>query len=199
LIRAKASLATDDVRAVLNFDSYCPNSQLFLNTTFFSSIGANGTNGNIKLAFQDLDTFLAGDFVGAQTGFNSIVSANRAVDDAANFINANDWILKMFALFLNMIVAFFFAGNCLSRSNCIHHPFRAMLTYILVPIFCLMLVVLTFGTFACGVAAVTNADFCAGGDFPGSPEGTIHEVIRLHGTFEQDYNIFNYYLGVSSL
>jgi hypothetical protein len=201
LIRAKASLATDDVRAVLNFDSYCPNPQLFLNMTFFSSFGTNSTNGDIKLAFQDLDAFLAGDLVGAQTGFNNIASATRAVDDAANFVNANDWILKMFALFLNMIVAFFFAGICLSRSNCIHYPFRAMLSYILVPIFCLMLVVLSLATVGFGVATVTNADFCAGGDFPGSPEGTIHEVIRLHGMSEQDllYNVFEYYVGVSSL
>ena len=200
LIQVRVTLAREDIRAIADIENFCPNSQLMTNVSIFGDLGTNATDIDIKQAFANLDVFLNGDLEGAHNGFGNIATATRAVDDSAVFVYENDWMLKMFALVLNVIVGSFMLAICLSRSNYIHPPFRAMLVYFLVPIFCILMLLTSIATLALAMATVTNADFCAGGDYPGSPKGTVREVVEFMGLSETSriYDTFQYYVEVSS-
>lgn len=200
LIQARGILARDDIRAIAEIENFCPNSQLMANVSIFGDLGTNGTSSDIKLAFANLDVFLNGDLEGAHYGFGNIATATRAVDNSAVFVYENDWMLKMFALALNVIVGFFILAICLSKSNYIHPPFHAMLVYFLVPTFCILTVLTSIATLALAMVTVTNADFCAGGDSPGSPKGTVSEAVVYMGLSETDliYDTFQYYVEVST-
>ena len=199
LIKARSNIARTDIHAIANIEGFCTgNSTIFANASIPSNLGPNNTSNDVKLAFKDLDVFLDVDLSGATRALNNIVSVTQSVDDSVSFVFKNDWLLKMFILCLNVIVGFFFVAICLSKSNFVHYPFHAMLAYMLVPVFCIQVVLASLSTISFGIATVANADFCAGGDFPGSPRGTMQDVVRLHNMSKHDpiFDSFQYYVGV---
>jgi len=198
LIKARSNIARTDIHAIANIEGFCTgNSTIFANASIPSNLGPNNTSNDVKLAFKDLDVFLDVDLSGATRALNNIVSVTQSVDDSVSFVFKNDWLLKMFILCLNVIVGFFFVAICLSKSNFVHYPFHAMLAYMLVPVFCIQVVLASLSTISFGIATVANADFCAGGDFPGSPRGTMQDVVRLHNMSKHDpiFDSFQYYVG----
>ena len=199
LIQAQTSLGSHDFQAILDISDVCPNFQSFANVSTFGDLRLNKTNIDIQHAFADLDTFLRVDLTSVHTGFNDIGAATSKLNHSITFVLDKDWLLKLFVVFLNVIVGFFFVAIGFSISSYVNNHFRALLTYLLVPTFCIILVMMSLTTIGLGTATVANADFCSGGNYPGSPEGTIQYLIELRGISDEDriFQSYKYYVGVS--
>jgi hypothetical protein len=125
--------------------------------------------------------------------------------------------LNVFNVFLVLCCYIF------SKHNLIHPPTRFYLTLFVVPLFSVATMLLMMVTASSGVASLMNADFCAGGQGMGSPQGTIRDAIfsyqhgsissssssvvfnhdpqtknDLTGTLDLVYESFSYYANVRS-
>jgi hypothetical protein len=86
-------------------------------------------------------------------------SIDRTIDTMYN----HDWIIKLFITLMNICVTFFIVGVILTRNNIDWPAFQAMITYCMVPSFCLIIVAIVIITCFVVSAAMMNADFCTGG------------------------------------
>ena len=87
-------------------------------------------------------------------------------------------LLKMLILVLNVINGLLLLCVFLvSKNDIVHRPTHAYVGYVLIPLFVLATVGVLAVTIATGVAVLVNVDFCSGGDQPGSPQGTIEDVL----------------------
>lgn len=192
LARERTKLNNSTMLEYLNIDQYCKNP----NVSLASALGLPNIF-EIRQSLDDMSQFLNNHVTRAQSGLQSVGSVSRSLDEIIEGWFANDWLSKLFVLVLNVINAFLFVGLCLSRNNVVYPAFRRVLAYVLVPAFIIVLVVGAIGTCVFGVAALMNADFCSGGASPGSPHGTIKDVLMKYQSVSEDdifYQSFVYYL-----
>ena len=115
----------------------------------------------------------------ASSAFRFVTDTTSYVDDTIEWFFANDWILKLLIMILNVLNGLLLANvYFLSKNNVIHQPTRMYLTYVLVPLFAITAISIVVVTVAAGVAILVNSDFCSGGsgDVTG-PQGTIEDAI----------------------
>ncbi len=109
------------------------------------------------------------------SAFQIVTETTTYVDESIEWFLANDWLLKLIVLVLNVINGFLLANvYFISKNNIIHEPTRLYVTYILVPLFVIAAISIVAVTVAAGVAVLVNADFCSG---EYGPQGTIEESI----------------------
>ena len=109
------------------------------------------------------------------SAFQIVTETTDYVDKSIEWFLANDWLLKLIVLVLNVINGLLLANvYFISKNNIIHQPTRLYVAYILVPLFVVAAVSIVAVTVAAGVAVLINADFCSGAD---GPQGTIEEAI----------------------
>lgn len=142
--------------------------------------------------------------------FMAVTESTKTVDESIEWFFEHDWIWKMYLMTLN-VLNFFLLMACygLSKHNIIHAPTRMYLTFFIVPLFSIGTFLLLMVTASSGVATLLNSDFCAGGESPGSPQGTIQDAILSYqygnldrsnditGTLGLVYESFTYYANVS--
>lgn len=202
-------LAKDRAGVVPFFTSWCPNAQ-----------------GDERLAFlQEAMTLLEDntetlvslfdDYVPENVdGFIALTHATEAVDDSIEWFFNHDWIWKMYIMALNVLNVFLLlCVYIFTKHNLIHPPTRFYLAFFVVPLFTIATILLLMVTASSGIATLMNADFCAGGEGSGSPQGTIRDAIfsfqhgsvnpapnqNLTGTLGLVYESFDYYANVRSL
>ena len=111
-------------------------------------------------------------------GFTVLMEATQDLDDSITWFFDHDWLLKLFLMILN-VLNFLMVLACyvLSKNDIIHPPSQAYLSFLVVPLFSSTVVILLAILATSGIATLMNADFCAGGVDPGSPQGTIEDAI----------------------
>jgi len=204
------------INAVLEYNEMASNSSLF--ATWCPNIrGDDSQSASLRGAMDEFQ-------VRSQTvlslfelyapvesrGFEAVTQATHSVDQSLQWFFDNDWIWKMYIMVLNVLNVFLLlCVYIFSKNSIIHPPTRFYLTFIVVPLFCaasgLLLMVMAIS----GVAALLNADFCAGGSGQGSPQGTIRDAILSYyhgsvvppktpmtGKIGLAYDAFNYYAEV---
>lgn len=109
------------------------------------------------------------------SAFQFVTDATNYVDKSIEWFLANDWLLKLLILVLNVVNGLLLANvYFFSKNNIIHQPTRLYVAYILVPLFVFAAASIVAVTVATGVAVLINSDFCFGVD---GPQGTIEEAI----------------------
>ena len=109
------------------------------------------------------------------SAFQFVTDTTNYVDKSIEWFLANDWLLKLLILVLNVVNGLLLANvYFFSKNNIIHQPTRLYVAYILVPLFVFAAASIVAVTVATGVAVLINSDFCSGVD---GPQGTIEEAI----------------------
>jgi hypothetical protein len=144
-----------------------------------------------------------------EKGFVVMTEITKSAKDSIDWFFSHEWKWKLLIMVLNVLnVLLLLACNIFSRHDIIHAPTRMYLSFVVVPAFTVVTILLLLATASSGVATLLNADFCAGGDEPGSPQGTIQDAIlsyqfgsvdrgnSLTGRMGLVYESFNYYSNV---
>ncbi len=79
------------------------------------------------------------------------------VDIGIESVYDSDWFLKLFLVALNVVNGFFIFGVFLSKISVVYSAFQAMLQYLLIPLFCLLLLGSIGATCAAISMSLTNA------------------------------------------
>lgn len=116
----------------------------------------------------------------ASSAFQSVTDATNYVDETTEWFFANDWLLKLLVLVLNVINGLLLANvYIVSKNNIIHQPTRMYVAYVLFPVFVIAAVSIVVVTVASGLGLLINSDFCSGGSGDGGgPQGTVEDIIR---------------------
>jgi hypothetical protein len=116
--------------------------------------------------------------VQASSTFRFVTETTNYVDETIEWFFANDWLLKLLVMVLNVLNGLLLANvYFLSKNNVIHKPTRLYFTYLLVPAFVGAAFCVVAINVASGLAVLVNSDFCSGGSGTGSPQGTFQDVI----------------------
>lgn len=172
-------------------EAYCPDSHN-------ASLHFDQLADNVRTNLEEVFIFFDEKVTSAQNSLEQVVSVTSTLDYVVETALANDWLPKLFILFLNVINGALFFGLMTSRMNCVFYPYKSMLSYLLVPAFAFLIFLSIVATSGFGIAAVVNADFCAGGPGAGSPEGTIKQIFSQQNITETDviHRSFQYYMTV---
>lgn len=190
--------------SLLNLETVCPNFSSTTTTTIpweLSSLNMTSLSETIHSSLQEIDTFMETRVHDAEIGLTKVMHATAQVDTAMSWFEENEWKPRLYIVVLIVVTIFLLVGILLSRNNISFNPLECVTMYLLVPTFCVCLVLSALGTYGFGASAVINADFCAGGDYPGSPVGTIDAIMKQQGVSQSDitFQSFHYYVEVSGL
>jgi hypothetical protein len=173
-------------------EDWCPDAVRFIGTEELNhwTDSINSLTSKTQTIHQIFNS-LEGSFPSMESWSNALPttdasSAFRFVTDATNYVHettewffANDWLLKLLVLVLNVINGLLLANvYFVSKNNIIHQPTRMYVAYVLVPVFVIAAVSIVVVTVASGLAILINSDFCSGGSEIGGPQGTIEDAIR---------------------
>lgn len=205
LIQERDQLVEMQTEDLFDIEKHCP--RLFLitseanenETMLFQNLTISGSHVSSQLltaTLKDMDRLVEDTVVYARTGLLSVSTTTEQVDSWLDYFFENDWIPKLYLVALNVVNLFLIGGVILSRNNIIHHPYKCMLVWFLIPIFVGLLMMATVGASGLGMAASVNADFCAGGDTVSGPAGTLQDIILSHDVTKEDlsYRSFDYYM-----
>ena len=115
-----------------------------------------------------------------------------------NTYEVNDWLVKMIILTLCVFTIFMTTSAILNFGLYTSAALRRMNRMLIVPSFVVCVKITVLLTIVNFTFAIMNADFCAGGRSPGSPEGTVEEILFHRGIKPDDltYQSFLYYRSV---
>ena len=187
-------------QGLLDFHSFCPPTQNNITNLLLLSQEEDHLSfaDTIGIALSQLKDFMNYEVASTENGLAKVDQLTVGVDEMVDSVLGHDWLFRMFVMVLNVVTFALFCGLMLTRQNIIWYPYRFMLEYLLVPVLGLLTLVALTGTAFSSTAAVFNADFCSGGSYPGSPEGTIESIILTHGIQKHHmiYRSFVYYTEV---
>lgn len=208
--KEQARLQSANIEEMLSFQQTCPTLQhAFHNTTTthwpweLSSLNTSSLKETIHSTLTQVHVLMDTRVENAQTTFVQVKDATQFTDQAIYAFEVNQWKLKLCMVILVVIDIFLILGVLLSRNNIASNPYQCVARYVLIPTFCVVLILSALATYSFGAGAIVNADFCAGGDYTvypsGSPVGSMEEIMKQLGVRPNDvvYQSFQYYVNVS--
>jgi len=102
------------------------------------------------------------------------------------------WVMIAFAILTIVLICGVMAAGC----NILPDGLRCFLQRVLQPLFTLCSTIFMFFVVLTCVLAIITADFCSGGAKPGSPTGTIYEILESQGMTQETtaYKVTLYYI-----
>lgn len=195
--RVRWNIENLDVESILRVEEACPN---FGNNTFISDKNLRSSINDIEKEFDYLKAYLQdSDLEGIRQHIDYIMDGTENIDIAVTVVEKNDWIVRMFALVLNVLVFFMIFAACTSLSGRCHYlpALKWMSECFILPLFVILIVISWFVTSILAFASVSNADFCVGNSQQSGPAGIILDIFeeRGIGTTNDDiiYTAFSYY------
>jgi hypothetical protein len=229
-----------DLKAIpiVDIQSFCPNGNAIDTNAddLLDGLGMYELSETIQSGLATVDSFLMNYLTDIRPGLVQVTDATRMLDRGIESVYDSDWFLKLFLVALNVVNGFFIFGVFLSKISVVYTAFQAMLQYLLLPLFCLLLLGSIAATCAAISMSLANAgtyeriveffflldwsyliifsssclspplvfpsfslkDFCAGGSLPGSPLGTIRDMVAEYGYPEDSlaYRSVAYYTHV---
>uniref|UniRef100_A0A6U3T8E0 Protein tweety homolog n=1 Tax=Ditylum brightwellii TaxID=49249 RepID=A0A6U3T8E0_9STRA len=191
-LRVQKNLSPDQVGPLFEVDKLCLKKidDPLVNYTYLSS-----TLDGIANEFDRISAYINENISEVHTDMLMLRESSKKVEDYFIWFQENDWLVKMFVLLIGTITLFMLSATILSTFGLSNPPLRFMIGYFLLPIFITLLLAASLGSCALAVVTIMNADFCSGGDYPGSPEGTIEDAFTYAG-FGEDHLLpqsFSYY------
>jgi hypothetical protein len=186
------------------FANWCPNSASSPDRLQFLQEGMVLIQSNARYLVEIFDQNVPANM----NGFMVTTQVTQYIDDLITWFFDHDWMFKLLLMVLNVLnFIMVLAVYLLSKNYIIHPPSRMYLSVVLLPTFTIATIILLILTASSGVATLMNADFCAGGLEPGSPQGTIEDAILSYqyGSMERQqvtgnlglvYDSFLYYSDV---
>jgi hypothetical protein len=190
--------STNNDSNVIFVDQWCPEASAHKEQLQFLIDAMETVQDNTQTMAQVFDQFLAPNSTTTtnpldDSYFRIITDTTSYIDETLQSFLRNDWWLKLVIMVLN-VVNFLLLMNvyCLSKHNIIHPPTRMYVAYVLVPLFVVLVLAVWIITCVLGISAIVNADFCAGGPAPGSPQGTVEDALLSVANYGLlDRTIFN--------
>ena len=134
---------------------------------------------------------------GTNDDLGSLLNVTMQIERYLDTANDYDYTVKLFVLVLVVLCSFFIYGLILLRCNRSSIGTQRFLAYIIVPLFTLVVLAGSVFTGAASSVAIMNADYCSGGIYPGSAEGTMEAVLIELGHTPGNiiYDAFDFYKG----
>lgn len=189
LSRVKKNVDALDVRSILQVEKLCPDYKTFL----ASEESLNESLQLISNEFDDVHNLLEGfDFESVRNSIDFVNAGTDHIDTAATVVQDNDWMVKMYALVLNVMVVFMLlaASEILDKDASINPALQMMVNVFIFPVFVICVVIAVFTTVLLAVVGTANSDFCAVG-----PELTVSNILKELGLKRGTmiYDTFAYY------
>ena len=182
---------------MLDTQDVCPNAR---NDPFLKDLGINATLNSIMYSIYVVRGFSAQhELSRVLEHLNDMKQISKKVGENVRQYDNNDYLAKSFSLFTIISTLFLMATCLITYSHITHEPLEIMTNFLIMPMFIcctLFAIVMTVGTL---VGSMMNSDFCAGGNAPGSPQGTVANAMLERGIKTQDltYKSLLYYESVS--
>jgi hypothetical protein len=146
---------------IVDIQSFCPNKNANAidasASDLLDGLGMYALSETIQSGLATVDSFVLKYLNEIRPGLVQVTDATRMVDRGIDSVYDSDWLLKLFLVALNIVNGFFIFGVFLAKIGVVYYAFRAMLTYLLIPLFCLLLFASIGATCAAISVALTNA------------------------------------------
>ena len=148
LSRVKMNFNTLDIQSALEVKKFCPGFE-----TFASDESVNDSIQVINEKFDDVNDLLASiDFESVRNSIDFVKSGTYNIETAANLVQDNDWIVRMYVLVLDVVVLFMLvaASEILDKNPKIDPALQMMVRFFIFPLFvvCVVLAVAASAIFA---------------------------------------------------
>ena len=217
--RVKWNIDEFDVPLLRLAKEACPNLE---NNRFISDESLRSSIKVLEKEFNQLKEEIKYiDSEGIRQHIDFIMDGAEHIESAVSTFEENDWIVRMFALFLGgltvfMITAAFSAWNGMYRYL---SALRCMLELFILPTFAIAIICCWIATSALAFASIFNSgkfenrkdreqdvrvisptlsDFCSGNSQQSGPGGTVMEIFEERGITSNDmiFTAFTYYQSV---
>ena len=149
-----------DLRAIpiIDIQSFCPNANAIdVNAIdLLDGLGMYALSETIE-SMATVDSFVMTYLTDIRPGLVQVTDNTRMLDRGIDTVYDSDWFLKLFLVALNVVNGFFIFGVFLSKISVVYSAFQAMLKYLLIPLFCLLLLGSVAATCAAISMSLTNA------------------------------------------
>lgn len=142
---------------IVDIQSFCPNANANDASDLLVGLGMYAVSETIQSGMVTVESFMVKYLSDIRPGLVQMTDATRMLDRGIDSVYGVDWILKMFLVVLNIVNGFFIFGVFLSKISVVYSAFQAMLTYLLIPLFCLLLLGSVAATCAATSILLTNA------------------------------------------
>jgi hypothetical protein len=197
--RAQDQLEAVDLDVLMNATTYCPRAtpenedgSLFDILSKIEHSMPSITTAQTQIHHY---TRVAEQDGGMNSDLEALLNVTMQVERYLDLANDYDYTAKLFVLVMCVLSAFFVYGLLLLRCDRSNLGMQRFLAYIIIPIFTLVILAGAVFTGAASSLAVMNADYCSGGTYPGSAEGTMEAVLVELGHTPGDiiYDAFVFY------
>jgi hypothetical protein len=151
------STAAQQLQVPFDVESICPSSaQALNNLSMLAPLSLAMVTKYIEAGLDEVKafTFYADD---ARMALARIVHVSEKLSSSVSYAYANDWVLKLFLLTINVVNAFFLVGVFLSQQDIVSYSYQRFLSYSILPVFVLLLVISAIVACAFGMATMLNA------------------------------------------
>jgi hypothetical protein len=144
---------------IVDIQSFCPNANAIDADAndLLDGLGMYALTETIQSGMATVDSFVMKYLTDIRPGLVQVTDATRMVDRGIESVYDSDWFLKLFLVALNVVNGFFIFGVFLSKISVVYSAFQAMLKYLLLPLFCLLLLGSVAVTCAAISMSLTNA------------------------------------------
>eukprot|EP00804_Cyclotella_cryptica_P005770 CCRYP_000093-RA/>CCRYP_000093-RA protein AED:0.20 eAED:0.20 QI:359/1/1/1/1/1/5/257/412 len=183
-----------DMESLLRVEEACPNlaGNVFLNDKKLKSSIAT-----LESAFNNLQSYVDGsDFEDIRQSIDMIMEGTSNVDALVTEVEMNDWIVKMFVLFLNALVCFMIVTTLVSLSGRYLEPLKFITMMLVFPAFVILISSSWIAAAFISFLGISNADFCNGPEESG-PDGTVNNILKVFVSNESIiFKAFTYFQSV---
>ena len=189
LSRVKKNINALDVRTILQVENLCPD----YNTFLASDESLNDSLQLLNDEFDDLNNLLEGfDFESVRGGIDFVNAGIDHIDKGATLAQDNDWMVKMYALVLTVMVFFMLlaATEIVDKDAKISPALQMMVSVFIFPVFVICVVIAVITSVLIAIMGIANSDFCAVG-----PELTVTNILFELGLRRGSmiFDTFEYY------
>jgi hypothetical protein len=122
-----------DIESLLHVKEACPN---LAGNAFLNDKKLKSSIATLENAFNNLEEYVDGrDFEGIRQSIDMIMEGTSNVDALVTQVEMNDWIVKMFVLFLNVLVCFMIITTLVSLSGRYLEPLKVITMMLVFPAF----------------------------------------------------------------
>lgn len=179
--RARDQLDEVNLDVLVNATTYCPrvtpDGQHWDLFNILSKIENSMDNITTTQAQVHSYTSTAEQDGGTNDDLGTLLNVTMQIERYLDAANDYDYTVKLFVLVLVVLCSFSIYGLILLRCNRSSIGTQRFLAYIIVPLFTLVILAGAVFTGAASSVAIMNADYCSGGIYPGSAEGTMEAIL----------------------
>mmetsp|Transcript_32292 Transcript_32292/g.47368 ORF Transcript_32292/g.47368 Transcript_32292/m.47368 type:complete len:663 (-) Transcript_32292:186-2174(-) len=176
-----------------SLNNFCPNFDLLGET----GINFDDISSSVSSALDDISPAVDTIENIEQTINSGIDTLERVQDIEEDFI-LRDWYMMVYIIPLIICTSLLMVSTILAWMDFSYQWYQRLSTYIIFPIFFLLVIIGSILAVVLGAASAANADLCTGGSGNPSIEGTIMEILELRrADFDRDsllYTSVVYYI-----